>query len=130
MPYKNKEDQKRNRKEYYIKNRQLLIQKTKEYTLKNYLIVQKKNTLAKLKCRDGIILTLREYEDMLDISNNLCAICNKEDLSKRLAIDHCHTTGKVRGLLCSKCNRGLGYFDDNTGLLKKAISYLNGKTNT
>lgn len=52
-----------------------------------------------------------------------CAICHKE-FTKTPSIDHCHSTGKVRGLLCSKCNYGLGHFEDDPKLLHNAIEYL------
>lgn len=76
----------------------------------------------------------QDYMNLIQKQNNLCAICNcletaidsKLNLPKALAVDHCHTTGKVRGLLCSKCNTGLGYFKDNVTYLKKAIEYLGG----
>jgi DNA-directed RNA polymerase subunit RPC12/RpoP len=69
---------------------------------------------------------------MLAVQDNKCAICGKEDdtvLSsgayKRLAVDHCHKTGKLRGILCENCNRGIGMFKDNQELLEQAIRYLN-----
>lgn len=81
--------------------------------------------------RDGIIrrqygITLDEYNQMLENQDYKCAICGNEDEveGRRLAIDHCHTSGKVRGLLCGKCNRGLGLFYDTATLLQNAISYL------
>mgnify|MGYP000094078581 FL=1 len=63
---------------------------------------------------------------MLEAQDYKCAICGNEDEveGRRLAIDHCHSTGDVRGLLCGKCNRGLGLFYDNQELLNKAIQYL------
>jgi hypothetical protein len=68
------------------------------------------------------------YLGMVSKQNGKCAICGAEppndERKKRLSIDHCHTTGKVRGLLCDPCNRGLGFFRDNQDNLKKAISYL------
>ena len=53
-----------------------------------------------------------------------CAICQKSDL--RLSVDHCHSTGQIRGWLCHNCNVGLGHFKDDTDLLRAAINYLDG----
>jgi hypothetical protein len=63
---------------------------------------------------------------MLQEQDYKCAICGNEDEveGRRLAIDHCHDTGHVRGLLCGKCNRGLGLFYDDEELLQNAIKYL------
>lgn len=59
---------------------------------------------------------------MLIAQNYNCAICA---CKKYLVIDHCHRTGKVRGLLCKKCNTALGGFNDDTKALEGAIAYLN-----
>lgn len=70
------------------------------------------------------------YEELLLKQNNVCAICKQPEKQIRnnyLAIDHCHTTGVVRGLLCSNCNRALGLFGDSTETLSSAISYLNNQ---
>jgi Recombination endonuclease VII len=64
-----------------------------------------------------------QYEQMLVDQNNQCAICKKE-IGWEAAVDHCHTTDKIRGLLCRKCNLGLGGFKDNIKTIKKAISYV------
>ena len=66
------------------------------------------------------------YWDFLNSQNNKCAICNKtvQENKKNLAIDHCHKTDKIRGLLCTKCNLGIGYFRDNVEILKSAINYI------
>jgi len=72
-------------------------------------------------------ITQAQYDEMLEKQNGKCAICNNPDEveDRKLAIDHCHTTGRIRGLLCGKCNRGLGFiFKDNPDLLLKAISYF------
>lgn len=64
-----------------------------------------------------------EYQRMLEKQAGVCAICARPQLTHRkyLDIDHCHSTGKVRGLLCSNCNRGLGYLqDDPTRILRLA----------
>jgi hypothetical protein len=55
-----------------------------------------------------------------------CVICAKSDTE--LVVDHCHVKGNVRGLLCQRCNLGLGHFKDNITYLAKAIQYLNRKT--
>jgi hypothetical protein len=73
-------------------------------------------------------LTLEELEELRVKQNYCCALCNKhESLTPRksLCVDHCHITGKVRGLLCESCNQALGLFYDNTETLKRAIKYLN-----
>lgn len=68
----------------------------------------------------------QEYNDFLNVQNNLCGICQLPNSGKKeWAIDHCHTTGKVRGLLCRNCNLMIGYAKDNTKYLQKAIEYLN-----
>ena len=74
-------------------------------------------------------ITVDDYNRLYEESKGCCYICNVHqlDLKIRLSVDHCHTTGTIRGLLCSSCNHGLGRFRDNTELLEKAIKYL--KTN-
>ena len=70
-------------------------------------------------------LTSSDYASLLRKQSGLCAICHQPDPRQiRLAVDHDHATGKVRGLLCYPCNLGLGCFHDNPEFLKKAISYL------
>ena len=81
-------------------------------------------------------ITLAQYEEMEILQDFKCAICGKpeKDICKkkegvrRLAVDHCHTTGKIRGLLCRGCNQGLGNFKDNIQSLQKAIEYLMSTT--
>ena len=65
------------------------------------------------------------YEALLIKQHGACAICRKKNLgTRRLAVDHNHTTGKIRGLLCAKCNSGLGLFNDSVSLLISAMDYL------
>lgn len=77
-----------------------------------------------LKANYGI--TIDQYNIMLLNQNNCCAICKgiAGGSSKRFHVDHDHQTGAIRGLLCYKCNMGLGSFDDNPNNLASAISYL------
>ena len=79
---------------------------------------------------------LHEYGKMLVSQNGKCAICKQEETEKRngniksLAVDHNHSTGKVRGLLCSSCNTALGKFKEDVEILKNAISYLQSHLET
>ena len=83
-----------------------------------------------MKRRYGV--SFDQYAAMLESQNGVCAICGQSDCEvdnrngkfRRLAIDHCHDSGKVRGLLCSKCNKALGGFRDSVYLLEAAIAYL------
>jgi hypothetical protein len=74
-----------------------------------------------LKHRFGI--TSEDYWKMSEAQNHVCYICKERD-SKYLHIDHDHTSGELRGLLCKRCNHGLGNFRDRQDLLKNAIEYL------
>jgi hypothetical protein len=67
-----------------------------------------------------------DYDEMFINQQGCCAICNKHqlDLKRKLSVDHNHSTGIVRGLLCDECNLGLGKFRDSVGMLKDAILYL------
>ncbi len=68
-------------------------------------------------------MTLEQHTSMLERQNNLCALCDKPPNGKRpLVVDHCHDTGKVRGLLCYGCNR-LMVLLDSPKLLEKAVKY-------
>lgn len=66
-----------------------------------------------------------EYDAMLAAQGGVCALCDQVcPTGRRLAVDHDHATGAVRGLLCQFCNQGLGFFRDDTSLLLRAIEYL------
>lgn len=76
-------------------------------------------------------ITLEQYNAMVAAQDNKCLICGLEEntvsksgITKVLAVDHCHTTGKVRGLLCYKCNVGIGHLQDSIEVLESAIQYL------
>lgn len=80
--------------------------------------------------RNRITLIVRKYgvtrdeaEELEKVTN--CQICGDSfETKKQRHVDHCHTTGKVRGVLCSRCNTGLGLFKDSPDRLRKAIEYL------
>lgn len=80
---------------------------------------------AHLKRAFGI--TLEQYNIMLQYQNGVCNICKQKETSNKnnfLSIDHCHTTGVIRGLLCSDCNRGIGLLKDNKENLINAIKHI------
>lgn len=65
--------------------------------------------------------------EMYNVQQGKCAICSKEPKTARgLHIDHCHSTGKVRGLLCHGCNVGIGALGDSPEIISKALNYLKG----
>jgi hypothetical protein len=107
-------------KEYYKKNK---------HTDK-WAYHPEKARRSKLKSLFG--LSQEDYNSMFQAQRGVCGICekpetilsmNKKDV-KKLAVDHCHSTHKVRGLLCHHCNTGIGHFQDSSELLAKAKEYL------
>jgi hypothetical protein len=74
-------------------------------------------------------LSREEYSALLEKQGGACALCGKpKPPQRRLLVDHCHETGKVRGLLCIGCNTAIGQLGDNVAGLTKAIEYLEGNT--
>lgn len=74
-------------------------------------------------------MSVQDFNFLLQQQKHSCKICGKSIVvdgisSNRAVVDHCHTTGRVRGILCNECNRGLGYFHDNINSLENAIDYL------
>lgn len=69
-------------------------------------------------------ITLEIYDEMLAAQGGVCLICHRAPRNKKLAVDHDHKTKKVRGLLCSRCNWGLGKFNENSAFLQRAADYL------
>jgi len=84
---------------------------------------------SKLERSYGITRT--NYDYLLEVQNGVCAICGLKDGDKtryqRLSVDHCHDTGRIRGLLCNNCNRCLGLAKDDAKLLGKMKQYLEGR---
>lgn len=77
------------------------------------------------KLRSEFGITIEDRDRMFAEQDGLCAICKSDPHPVQgLQVDHCHATGRVRGLLCSKCNRGIGYFKDSPELLRRAAAYL------
>lgn len=81
---------------------------------------------SKRKCRLKVVfgITIAQYEKMLLKQGGTCGICGSKPDKVRLAVDHDHRTGKIRGLLCDSCNRGLGQLGDSEEVLISALEYL------
>lgn len=73
-------------------------------------------------------ITIDDYERMLSDQGGCCAICHRPETGcaakKYFSVDHCHETGKVRGLLCSMCNLAIGYLNDHPGVIRRAAEYI------
>jgi hypothetical protein len=85
-------------------------------------VYQKRNAL-----RMAFKMELEEYNQLLTQQGGVCAICRQPETRKGkfyLAVDHCHSTGVVRGLLCGRCNLVVGQMMDNPVLLRAAATYL------
>jgi hypothetical protein len=101
------------------------IEKVRKYSREWYQRNPQQNRSRNLLTNFGI--TESDYQRILASQNGVCAICGGENRNKRnLAVDHCHKTNKIRGLLCTMCNTALGKFKDSALLLENAIKYLDG----
>lgn len=95
---------------------------------KKYDAIRRKTVRPHLKELYGI--TLSDYNKIWKKQNGVCAICGKPEMArnqfglKRLAVDHNHVTGKVRGLLCQKCNQTLGLINEDVNILETMIKFL------
>jgi len=95
---------------------------------------QSKERLQRYRLKRDFNLTLEEYVAMREAQGGLCAICGQPErpIKKRhgvvlvqyLSVDHDHITGEIRGLLCDRCNRVLGWAQDQPALLERAAAYL------
>lgn len=112
--------------EWRKKNRERCRKATAVWRAKNPTY----ESTLKLKLRYGI--TPDRYNKMWAAQNGKCAICGNEETARhnhtkevlKLAVDHCHKTGKVRELLCQDCNRGLGKFRDDSARMRMAADYI------
>ena len=115
--------------EFNLRYRQKYANKYKEYSER----WRKKNPKAATDSgrrgnwrKAGIILTTEQYDAMLVEQEGRCLICRAhvDELPKTLVVDHCHITGRIRGLLCDRCNVGIGKMNDDPELLRRAAGYL------
>jgi len=118
----------KNNKERYKTSKKEAQNKRKLDNPEKYYAERRKNARKNQKwsyIKRQYNLTKDQYFLMLDLQNSRCKICNNIfENSAKTHIDHDHNTGKVRGILCQKCNHGLGMFNDNIQLFYNAIQYL------
>lgn len=114
------------RKQHYLLNHEIYKEKARRWDASNPL----RTIFSRIqRSENSLSITFDEFVALYEMfyvkQNGLCKICSKpETQGRKLDADHCHVTGKFRGLLCSTCNLGLGYFRDSIELLKKAVDYL------
>lgn len=103
------------RKKYLQEDKERFRERRKIYKKKYYQQEQHKKARRDDSRRWKYGISPEDYSEMLQKQNNLCAICGKHqsNLTRSLAVDHCHISGKVRGLLCPVCNSMLGWYEKN-----------------
>ena len=141
-----KDKQREYHRKWRAANRGRLREQSRKYAAANKESVranQKKHQLTetyaatrlRLHLARKFKITVEQYNAMLEAQNGVCKICGFSCGAKRrgtrkmmsLSVDHDHSTGKVRGLLCNSCNVGLGRFKDNINSLERAVAYLKGQ---
>ncbi len=124
MTSKSSEARKEYNRRYYSANKQRILENSADYYQRTKHTRALQRSAAKLKTKYG--MTLNDYELMWSAQGEKCAVCGTMEIPAKgyWHIDHCHETGKVRGILCHHCNVGLGHFRDDADRLRLAIAYL------
>ena len=118
---RNKERYKNHCKQWRKNNPERCAELQKIYRAKNKEMYIKSQRKTDLKRHYG--MTVKEYDCSYDLQRGKCLICDEE--KKILCVDHNHTTGKIRGLLCRRCNLGLGFIEKSPKFYLRAQQYLN-----
>ena len=112
-------------KRWRLRNPELMKTAVKNWADNNQ--EQRRRISRKARLKNAFGLTENDYQTLLASQDYCCAICNTDKPTgkwKVFAVDHCHTTGAVRGLLCNECNRGMGLLRDSADICMKASEYL------
>jgi hypothetical protein len=125
----NKPRHQENNRRYYQENKTAVTARVKKWKADNPERYKERMRASVLRQYN---LTVQEYDAMFDQQNGLCSICHEPETDvdrrtkevKRLAVDHDHYTGVVRGLLCRSCNLAVGQMDDDPARLRSAADYL------
>jgi hypothetical protein len=126
------EQEREKRRAYYALNAEVERDKWREYRSKNAEVIKERSRepdrWRKIKERFGI--TRAEWEAIFHAQGGRCAICATIDPGSHWCTDHCHQDGKIRGILCHKCNLGIGHLNDDPTIIRNALAYLEGATGT
>jgi hypothetical protein len=127
--YRCKECAKQLAREWYRANKERSAKKVLAWQAANPEIVRE--TKRRHKVRTAYGLGWDEYLALVNERGDNCWICGKQEANRSyLSVDHCHETGKVRGLLCDRCNNGIARFKDDPKRIREAISYLADNSST
>jgi hypothetical protein len=120
----NKEKRKKQARDSYLKHIEKRVEKNNQWRNNNRDKIKSYSRINGLKNKFNI--TLDQYNEIFNKQNGCCMICEKpqSEFPKALCVDHNHQTGKIRGLLCDKCNKGIGFLNDDINILLNAIQYL------
>jgi len=125
VPYKDPERRKEYNRRYHAENREKHLASNRAWRDENAESYREAKRRSALLRRYGI--SQEQFVDLFEAQDGACAICGTSEPGGRrntLHIDHCHDTGKVRGLLCNPCNLMLGLAKDNPAALTRAADYL------
>jgi len=121
---------KERKKAYQVKNKEKIAQRKKEdyAAKKDFYIAYERNR----QYQKAYGIDVAEYDRMLAAQNGVCKICKtdkpKTHGNKYFAVDHCHVSGKVRGLLCSSCNIALGFYEQRIGKIEAYLRETKNET--
>ena len=119
----NKERYQANRRAHYLANREALLAKRKAAANYNPKMTKDAARRNNLKAKWG--LTVEQFDAMVESQGGMCGVCLTDNPGVRSwHVDHCHRTGAIRGLLCSRCNTALGSMQDSPAILRRAAEYL------
>lgn len=117
------ESQRASSRRHYAKNPAKRMAATKLWRQRNAQASRFAKFRTSLRTAYGI--TVEKWAQMYDAQNRACAIClSRLEFDRSTTVDHCHKSGKVRGLLCQQCNRGIGMLRDDVAVLGRAIEYI------
>lgn len=120
--YRNKHRERINAKQRVAMRERRAADPEKDRQYQRQWYSQNKEAARGHKLKQLYSLTLDDYERMVAAQGGRCAACGI--VPKRLVVDHCHTTGKVRGILCCGCNRAIGHARDDLRVLASLVMYL------